>query len=258
MKDFDLEKTAESGQVFRAYNKDNSKWVFMSRDKRITLDQNEDYESIIRKDPFWREYFDLNRDYEAVRQKAEEFEDRFMISACKAGAGIRMLKQDPWEMLISFIISQRKSIPAIRTSIERLCEKYGRKMDGFYAFPEPEALADADEAGLVACALGYRVEYVRDAARKVAYGEMDLNALYQSDDEELTAALKSVKGVGDKVANCIMLFAYGRTARVPVDVWVKRIIEEDYAGQDPFAKYGEYAGIMQQYAFYYKRNGEQI
>ncbi len=252
--EFDLEKTAESGQVFRAYKQDGSKWMFISLDKRIILDAKEDYVAKIRKDPFWTDYFDLNKDYSAVRAEAVKNKDDFMIAASKAGEGIRMLKQDPWEMLISFIISQRKSIPAIRTSIERLCENFGERKEGFYAFPTPKALCEADTAVLAACGLGYRLEYIRAAAEKVYHGSLDLEQMRQMDDEELLAALKTVKGVGDKVANCIMLFAYGRTARVPVDIWIKKLIEEDYGGEDPFRRYGENAGIMQQYAFYYKRN----
>ncbi len=254
MKDFDLCKTAESGQVFRAYKTSDGKWTFIARDKRIVLDPHEDYIKRIEADDFWKAYFDLDRDYSEVRREAKEKGDNFMIKACEAGAGIRMLRQDPWEMLISFIISQRKSIPAIRTCIEKLCATFGEKKDGFFAFPTPEALLRADISALSACGLGYRLEYIRDAAEKVCCGELDPYALGDLNDEELLAELKRVKGVGDKVANCIMLFAYGRTSRVPVDVWVKRIINEDYAGRDPFSSYGENAGIMQQYAFFYKRS----
>ncbi len=254
MKDFDLKKTAESGQVFRAYETGAAEWTFIAKDKRIVLDEAGDYVGQIKKDPFWSYYFDLDRDYEAVRREAERRGDRFMTEACRAGEGIRILKQDPWEMLISFIISQRKSIPAIRTSIERLCEHFGEKKDGFWAFPTPEAIMKADTETLSACGLGYRLEYVRDAAEKVKYGQLDLEGIRALSDEDMLAALKTVKGVGDKVANCIMLFAYGRTGRVPVDVWIKRIINEDYGGKNPFSDYGENAGIMQQYAFYYKRS----
>ena len=251
---FDLQKTAESGQVFRARKTEDGKWSFIARDKKIVLDPHEDYAGKIKNDRFWREYFDQDRDYEAVSKEAVKNKDDFMIAACKAGEGIRLLKQDPWEMLISFIISQRKSIPAIQTSIERLCLNFGEKKDDFYAFPTPEDLLKADTGSLAECGLGYRLEYVRNAAEKVAHGILDLDGLRTLGDEELLNELKTVKGVGDKVANCIMLFAYGRTSRVPVDVWIKKIIDEDYGGKEPFSRYGEYAGIMQQYAFYFKRN----
>ncbi len=254
MKNFDLCKTAESGQVFRAVKTSDGKWDFKVRDRRLILDPAEDYIKCIEADEFWKAYFDLDRDYGKVRLEAEKKADLFMMKACEAGAGIRMLHQDPWEMLISFIISQRKSIPAIRTCIEKLCTSFGEKKDGFFAFPTPEALADADTEILSSCGLGYRLEYIRDAAEKVCCGELRLDELGTLDDETLLAKLKTVKGVGDKVANCIMLFAYGRTSRVPVDVWVKRIINEDYGGENPFPAYGENAGIMQQYAFFYKRS----
>lgn len=254
MMDFDLKKTAESGQVFRAKKVGDDTWEFIARDNRIVLNANEDFKKAVSNHPFWKNYFDLDRDYEKVRMEAVKRKDTFMTAACEAGAGIRLLNQDPWEMLVSFIISQRKSIPAIQTCIEKICLGFGKKMDGYYAFPTPEELLRADTEALSACGVGYRLEYIRDAAEKVACGKLELEALRALSDEELADTLKTVKGVGDKVANCIMLFAYGRTARVPVDVWVKRIIEEDYKGENPFTSYGKNAGIMQQYAFYYKRN----
>ncbi len=252
--DTDLRKIAESGQCFRAYET-GSAFIFIAKDKKIRLTQQKDTLSADCTESdwngFWKHYFDLDRDYAAIRKKAAG--DPFMSAAAEAGKGIRILKQDPWEMLISFIISQRKSIPAIRTSIERLCEAFGEDMGDYHAFPAPKALYEAEAAVLQGCGLGYRLEYIRDAASKVYLGELDLDALFKMNDEDLQNTLKSVKGVGDKVANCVMLFAYGRTAAVPVDTWIKKIIEEDYNGKNPFTAYKEDAGIMQQYAFFYKR-----
>ncbi len=254
MQDFNLKKIAESGQVFRANELPDGSYEFIAEDRRLILDPAAPFLKDIQADPFWRSYFDLEKDYASVRASATDLHDDFMAAACEAGEGIRILNQSPWEMLISFIISQRKSIPAIKTSIERLCENFGEKKDGFFAFPTPEALFNADSATLASCGLGYRLEYIRDAAERVLHKKIDLEALKSSSNDELSAALKEIKGVGDKVANCIMLFAYHRIDRVPVDTWVKKIMEEDYNGEDPFSKYGENAGIMQQYAFYYKRN----
>lgn len=254
MNELDLKKTVDSGQIFRAYDLGNGVFEFISRDRRIVLDEKENIRERIEGDRYWRCYFDLDRDYELIMKKASELGDEFMISACRAGAGIRILKQDPWEMLISFIISQRKSIPAIRTSIERLCKLFGTEKGEFYAFPTPEQLYGANADMLKTCGLGYRLEYILDAAKKVYLKEIDLEGCFLLNDEELANELKKIKGVGDKVANCIMLFAYSRFSRVPVDTWVKRITDEDYGGKEPFSKYGEDAGIMQQYAFYYKRS----
>lgn len=119
------------------------------------------------------------------------------------------------------------------------------------AFPTAERLASVSEEELKACSLGYRVPYVMDAARKISSGSLDLNALYKASDEELLAGLRQVAGVGTKVAGCIGLFAYGRTGLAPVDVWIGRVIDCEYGGCDPFAAYGDAAGIMQQYIFHY-------
>ncbi|MCQ2537679.1 MAG: DNA-3-methyladenine glycosylase 2 family protein [Lachnospiraceae bacterium] len=256
--DFDLMKIAESGQCFRANREADGSFCFLAMDNKciIRAVSESEYEvSVSEKQwkEFWEHYFDFGLDYAKVRKLADGHKDDFMIKSCEDGCGIRILNQNPWEMLISFIISQRKSIPAIKTCIEKLCRSFGKVCEGFYAFPEPEALVKADNEVLADCGLGYRLEYIKDAAAKVFYHELDLEQISELPDEELGAVLKSVKGVGDKVANCIMLFAYHRTASVPVDTWVKKIMEEDYGGENPFLKYGDAAGIMQQYAFYHKR-----
>lgn len=253
--DFDLKKIAESGQIFRSYEDPSGSFIFMSADKRLLIGQdgNDIHMDCTKEewDGFWAHYFDLSEDYAAIRKTVKQ--DPFMERAAEAGKGIRILNQDPWEMLISFIISQRKSIPAIRSCIEKICENFGEKMDGFYAFPTPEALVKADTEVLKYCGVGYRLEYIKDAARRVLCGETDIEGLKSLSDEKLKEHLLEIKGVGNKVADCVMLFGFHRTGASPVDVWVKKIIDEDYNGTDPFPKYGKYAGIMQQYAFFYKR-----
>ncbi|MBR1451678.1 MAG: DNA-3-methyladenine glycosylase 2 family protein, partial [Lachnospiraceae bacterium] len=196
-------------------------------------------------DEIWDPYFDLDTNYRKIR-KSIPSDDVFLKNCAKSGAGIRILRQDKFEMLISFIISQRKSIPAIRTSVERLVGLYGK--DGF--FPEPEAMLSATEDELASCGLGYRCSYVYNAARRVALGEFDLEEIDNLPDDELFDALKSFAGVGDKVANCVALFAYHRCGRAPIDTWIARIINEHYDGVNPFNRYGTVAGIMQQYMFY--------
>ncbi len=193
----------------------------------------------------WHAYFDLDTNYRKIRMSIPK-DDKFLMAAAKSGAGIRILKQDKFEMLISFIISQRKSIPAIRTSIEKLVGLYGH--DGF--FPKPEDMLCATENELASCGLGYRVPYIRKAIERVALHETDLDMLDELPDEELFEELKSFAGVGDKVANCVALFAYHRCGRAPVDTWIARVIAEHYDGINPFPRYGKYAGIMQQYMFY--------
>lgn len=255
--ELDLSKIAESGQCFRVAQV-AGQYRFMTGPKVLYIRPlgAGRYEAACSESEWqqvWSPYFDLQRNYAAVRRSIAG--DAFMRQAAESGRGVRVLRQDPWEMLVTFIISQRKSIPAIQKAVEALASAFGTALqteyEALHTFPTPQALCAAGEPGLRQCGLGYRVPYVQDAARKVCDGTLRLDELSGKSDGELLDALKGVKGVGDKVANCVMLFAYGRTARVPVDVWIQRIMQERYAGADPFAPYGENAGIMQQYAFYY-------
>ena len=223
---------------------------FVTKKNRMTMTRLEDesYEvSCSEKEwhDIWHHYFDLDTCYKDIRASIPQA-DSFLASSAKIGKGIRILNQDKFEMLISFIISQRKSIPAIKTSVERLCSLYGE--DGF--FPTPDALSKAGFEDLSSCGLGYRVPYIMEASKRVARGDVDLDVLDKLSDEELFNELKSFKGVGDKVANCVALFAYHRVGRAPIDTWIKKIIDTEYKGVDPFSSYGKYAGIMQQYMFY--------
>ncbi len=166
-------------------------------------------------------------------------------------------------MLISFIISQRKSIPAISTAVESLCEKFGDLLgedaEGkIYSFPTPERMSLATAEDFKACGLGYRAPYVSDAVEKVLSGDLDLEKIAGYDDEALFEELIKVHGVGKKVANCVLLFAYSRCSRVPVDVWISRAIEEEFGGENIFPVFGENGGIIQQYIFYYEKNYVKI
>ena len=265
----------------------------------------------------WVPYFDLTRNYADVRAQIPE-SDNFMRKAADAGLGIRILRQDAWEMLITFIISQRKSIPAIQKSVEMICERFGsaggagshtrifdeRTFSGasiaidaeqmfgdsggteeliagagkacahnegertargkracahekqLHLFPTPEQMFGTSLEDLQACKLGYRAPYVQDAVRAVCSGELDLHALESANDVDLVEQLKTVRGVGDKVANCVALFAYGRVGLAPVDTWIQKIIDAQYGGENPFTAYGDVAGIMQQYAFFWAQENK--
>ncbi len=161
-------------------------------------------------------------------------------------------------MLVTFIISQRKSIPAIRSVVELLSERYGSKIrtpaETLYTFPTTSQLKDVHLEDYIACKAGYRAPYLCDAVHQVLSGSLDLAGIASLSDEALISALEGVKGVGVKVANCVALFAYGRTACAPVDTWIKKIIRQEYQGQNPLDRYGDSAGIMQQYFFYYAQN----
>ncbi len=259
--DFNIRKIAESGQCFRLKPNEKGGYTLVAKERVLHLRDTEDGCQIdCTKEEFvalWRDYFDLDTDYAAIRAQADE-SDVFLQRACEYGTGIRMLRQDPWEMLVSFIISQRKNIPAIQFCIEALCSRYGEALESeegtVYAFPSPERLAGLEEAHFLACSLGYRAKYVLSAARMVASGALDLGAIALLDDAALFAALLAVSGVGEKVANCVMLFGYHRLTCFPRDVWINRVEAREYGGAFPLALYPETAGALQQYIFYYARS----
>lgn len=253
IKDFNIKKNADSGQAFRITEIISGKWRFVAGNKVLYLDET----NPLIPEGFWTEYFDLAEDYEKFRNAIPK-EDEFLTKAAEYGEGIRILRQDPWEMLITFIISQRKNIPAIKSSVEAICSRYGSLIEGdagVHAFPSPEQLVAATEDELRACSLGYRVPYIMKAARMVCEGGIDLEALNAAEDEELMEKLLSVPGVGPKVANCVRLFGYHRIDAFPVDVWIARVIEEQYGGNFPFELYKGFGGVIQQYMFYYGRTG---
>ncbi len=207
-------------------------------------------------DLLWRRYFALDADYGAVLDAAPK-DDALLANALRYADGLRILRQEPWETLCGFILSQRKNIKAIRACVEALCARYGEPVEGTArrAFPTAERLAALKEEELCLCSLGYRTPYLLAAARAAATGALDFAALALLPDEALFEALLTVRGVGPKVANCVMLFGFGRLARVPVDVWIDRVIRDGYGGASPFAGYGPYAGVYQQALFVYKRDG---
>jgi N-glycosylase/DNA lyase len=208
---------------------------------------------------FWYRYFDFQESYKEIRKKIDPEQDPFLYQAAIYGQGIRILRQDPWEMLISFIISQRKSIPAIRTAIENLCRMAGTAIETeseqnvLYAFPTPEQLAMLTAQQLSECGLGYRTEYVRRAAKAAADGIIDFDRMRQMEDLTLEQSLECIYGVGTKVANCTELFGFHRLNSFPRDVWINRVLETEYPQGYPFTAYEPYNGVMQQYMFYFYR-----
>ena len=203
----------------------------------------------------WRGYFDLDTDYSAIIAAAPA-EDAYLTRAIAYSHGMRILRQDPWETLCGFILSQRKHIKAIRACMESLCNAFGDPVEGTTrrSFPSPERLASLSEVEVRLCGLGYRTPYLLDAARKVASGELNLEEMASLPDDLLLDLLMKIKGVGIKVADCAMLFGFRRLSRAPVDVWIHRVIDEMYNGISPFEGYGEYAGIYQQYLFILRRD----
>ncbi len=202
----------------------------------------------------WQHYLSLDTDYDDVDRRIllampTESSRRVMENAVRCGAGIRILRQEPFEALISFIISQNNNIPRIKKIIAALCDTYGENG----AFPTPRALYDAGEAGLFALRTGFRAGYIRDAARQILEGEVDLSAVTAADYPTASAMLQKIRGVGPKVSACALLFGFGKTEAFPIDVWIKKSIERHFPdGFDPLPL-SDTAGIAQQYLFFYER-----
>ncbi len=270
--DFDMEKIANSGQCFRARELGKDYFRFITRKHALYIRKvdNEIYDvscSQAEWDDTWTTYFDLETNYSDIRQKIEHFANRtkfadYLNAATNFGKGIRILRQDPFETLISFIISQRKTIPAIKKSVELICEQFGEilhseREENLHTFPTHDQLAKASQLKLSACALGYRGSYIHDAIQKVHERIVRLDDIAHSTDEDLLTEVQNIKGVGPKIANCVALYAYHRLNLAPVDVWIKRSIQEDFHGENIFAEFGSNAGVLQQYIFYYKRLAEK-
>ena len=268
---FDPAKTADSGQAFRIKVIDcgHTELVAFGRYLQIAKIGEDTYALSCSKDDFehiWKEYLDLGRDYEAIVRSIDK-NDSYLLEASAFGKGIRILKQDIFGTTISYIISQRRSIPSITTSVERISKLCGKKIrmpelngpfvrplfEEYYAFPTPEELNRLPFAELENTGVGYRAPYISRAAEEFAKGKLDPESLNKLSDEDLYKALTGMYGVGTKVANCIMLFAFARTGRFPVDVWIKRIEDRYYGGHFDYTAYPDTAGIMQQFMFYYER-----
>lgn len=280
--DFHLDHIFDCGQAFRWEKQPDGSYTGIAGG-RIANIQFEPYEEgkttgklIISNveeadfDDFWADYLDMSRDYGAIKSLLSK--DPVMAEAITYGEGIRLLKQEPWETLVSFIISQNNHIPRIKKCIESLSENFGEKIgeyDGreFYALPSPEKLASLTEEDLQVCRLGYRAKYLISTAQKVCEeGVETLNnaALPHVSSAEAYEYITGFTGVGPKVANCIMLFALGKYDSFPLDVWMKRVMEEEYGLTTPKAmaefaaeNFGEYGGFAQQYLFYYIRERKE-
>ncbi len=260
VKNFDLEQIFECGQAFR-FTRDTSEnklrygGVALGRylslyqeGERVVFENTtkEEFESL------WRDYFDLGRDYGAI---IDSISDAHAKKCAHYGHGIRILRQEPWETVCSFIVSQNNNIPRIKKIIETLCERFGERIDGgHYAFPTAKALYEAGEDAIFDCRTGFRAKYIHDAARRFYTGEFDVERAMKLDGDGLTAYLTGIKGVGPKVAACAVLFGFGHYESFPIDVWIKRVIDKYYGDGFDAKIFGEYAGIVQQYLFYYERS----
>ncbi len=260
LEDFDIRHILECGQIFRFEKLNEGEYVVYSKDKKCTVTQN-DSSAVIKSDDceYFANYFDLARDYSQIKQKLKG--KPFMDEAIEYGYGIRILNQDKWEMLISFIISANNHIPRIKGIINRLCESLGKNMGSYYAFPTPEAMASKDEDFYKALGAGYRAKYLAVTSKAVADG-FDLESISEMDGSMANKKLCSLMGVGSKVADCILLFGYHKQDVFPVDTWIKKVYK-DVVGENEdnnkvireklISIYGEYSGYAQQYLFFNKR-----
>ncbi len=271
--DFKLSDTFDCGQVFRFNPDGNGGYIGTAYKKTVRMTQSgdtltlhstseADFENV------WRNFLDLDRDYGKIKAELTKDSDTVMESAIDFGGGIRILKQDLWETIVSFIISASNNIPRIKKIIELLCSNFGTEhiYEGktYYSFPDAKTIASLELKELDIVKAGYRTKYILQTAKQIANGEFSLDALYNMTTADAKNELLKLCGVGNKVADCITLFALNRFDSFPVDVWIKRIMEYCYfenQTQDipiisQFAndKFGELGGIAQQYLFYYARN----
>ena len=205
----------------------------------------------------WHDYFDMDRDYAKAREELSV--DEYTRAAAEYGAGIRILRQDKWEALCSFIISQCNNIPRIKKIVETLCQYFGKELEfegnKVYTFPDARKVASLTVEDLAPLRCGYRAPYIIGAAKAVADGTLDLEALSNSDFTTALKALKAMNGIGDKVANCVILFGLCIPDAFPIDVWMKKALAAHYPKDFDPKVFGENAGLAQQYIFYYARSG---
>ena len=256
-----LEDTFDCGQCFR-WTFDGEGWVGVVGTRAVRCVQQEngfiiENSTVEEVENFWKIYFDLDRDYtEAIRGFED---DKYLSAAAEFGKGIRILRQDPLETIISFIISSNNNIKRIRGIIDRFCRCYGKSVgspfgEELYAFPDKEDLLKVTLEGLEPLRAGFRNKYIMDAVEKIRSGVLVPEDLCEMTTAEASASLMTIKGVGQKVSDCILLFAYGRHEVFPKDVWIKRVVSDVYGDDCYIANFGANAGIIQQYLFHYARN----
>lgn len=253
---FGLKDTLMCGQCFRFKENADGSFTGIAYGKVITLSKTGDTLVLYTNEAdflnIWYDYFDLGLDYGKIKADLSLVHPT-LKEAAKFAPGIRILKQEPFEALISFIISQNNNIKRISGIVKRLCELCGEEIsEGLYAFPTPEALGKFTAEDLAPIRAGFRAKYIVDAVKKVNSGEVDLKKLEAMDYDDAKAELLKIKGVGSKVADCVLLYGLHNLRGFPMDVWMKRamaVLFPDFTGKD----FGEYAGIAQQYIFHFAR-----
>jgi len=277
IEEFSIEQIADSGQAFR-WNKDKEGFIGVVGDKVINVKQcgdkifikilnyenGDDYDKALK-------YFDLSRNYKNIIEEIKD-KDGYIKSAVECGKGIRILKQDLWEVIISFIISANNNILRIKKSIELICENYGNLIMNtngreYYSFPTVDQLSSASIDDLRQCGVGFRAAYIFKTTKLIQDNCVCLDEVRKMDTDSAREYLKKLPGVGDKIADCILLFACHKFDVFPVDTWMKKVMCEFYNLNSrknceiyQFARnhFGEHCGIAQQYLFYYARGNKHL
>ena len=258
LQDFSLREILDCGQCFRwlPLDGDETRWSGIAMGKRLEIQKLGEEEFLFlgtnqqEFEEIWADYFDLQTDYAAL--KSALCCDSVMAEATTYAPGIRVLRQNGWEALCTFIISQNNNIKRIRGIVERLCECFGEPVNGGFDFPTAERMAQLTLEDLAPLRSGFRAKYLLDAAKKVSSGVVDLSAIPSMTYEEAQAHLRQINGVGPKVADCALLFGFYRLDAFPMDVWMKRAMATLYPDGLP-ENILPYRGIAQQYLFHYAR-----
>ncbi|NLJ99063.1 MAG: 8-oxoguanine DNA glycosylase [Tissierellia bacterium] len=271
MKDFEPEHIFECGQAFRWYKQEDKSYIAIYKGKVINVKKDgediifyntniKDFQNI------WHDYFDLGRDYSKIKKELSK--DPILKEAIKFGEGIRILNQEPFETIISFIISANNQIPRIRKSIELISQNYGELIgtynnEEYYSFPKANVLARVDEKELEEISrVGYRTKYIVNTSKMINSGEIDLSQVFELSTKEAKEILMKLPGVGPKVSDCVLLFAFNKDDAFPVDVWIGRVMKHFYLEENTKLKdisiyandkFKDLAGFAQQYLFYYAR-----
>lgn len=264
---FKIDEILECGQCFRFEKIRENHYIIIAYGRVLNIEQinnkvmfypctEQDFHDI------WVNYFDLNTNYDDIKQKL--MNDDTMKKAINYADGIRILNQQPFECLISFIISQNNRIPMIKQVIKNISEKYGQPLNEYYSFPTLEELSIVKNEELRECKTGFRDKYIIDAVLNLNDGNINLDELFKLSSDDAKKELMKIKGVGTKVADCVLLFSLKKNDVFPTDVWIKRVMEYFYFdGKETnikqiheFArdKWGNLAGYAQQYLFYYARS----
>lgn len=264
---FNLNYTLDCGQVFR-WERDGDRWTGVVGDQVIRISQENGELLVDSKLPpeFFSCYFRFDDNLPSIYKSIDK--DLLINRAIRKYKGLRLIRQDPWECLISYMLSTASSIPMIQKRISLLSQLFGHELEeGYFSFPDPETLAHADLSRLDECKLGFRSERIKDAAKEVLSGDLDLDVLFRLEYRYARDHLMRIRGIGEKVADCVLLFAYGKLEAFPVDTHIRQIIQHYHIDDNFFNSYtnlsrmgdwgreyfGPYCGYAQQYLYYQKR-----